>query len=74
MIENSQLPRFYTPKYHYAIRQSRYGNRNKSSVSSQVAEAKILGVSTVDMREKRELEITIQVAISHCNKYCLNAA
>lgn len=60
VIEHAQLHRFYTPRYQYSIKQSRYGNRNKSSLSSQVPEAKILGMSTVDVNEKRELEMQIQ--------------
>nr|XP_054756327.1 structural maintenance of chromosomes protein 5-like [Lytechinus pictus] len=60
VIEHAQLTKFYTPGYQYNIKQSRYGNKNKSSLSSQVQPARLLGQSMVDMREKRELEMLIQ--------------
>ncbi|XP_071488629.1 structural maintenance of chromosomes protein 5-like [Diadema antillarum] len=60
VIEHSGLRSFYTPGYHYSVKQSRYGDRIKSSLSSQVREAKLLGVSNIDMNEKRDLEAQIQ--------------
>ncbi|XP_071845736.1 structural maintenance of chromosomes protein 5-like [Apostichopus japonicus] len=55
VIDESGLSKFYTPDTCYTVRQSRYGNRNKSSQSIQVPDAKLLGAST-DVKLKRELE------------------
>lgn len=55
VIEESGLPKFYTPDTCYTVKQSRYGNRNKSSRSIQVPDARLLGAST-DVKLKRELE------------------
>ncbi|XP_030832464.1 structural maintenance of chromosomes protein 5 isoform X1 [Strongylocentrotus purpuratus] len=60
VIQHAQVNKFYTPKYQYTIKQSRYGNKNKSSLSSQVPPAKILGQTMDDMQEKRDLEKLIQ--------------
>lgn len=55
VIEESGLQKFYTPETCYTVKQSRYGNRNKSSQSVQVPDAKLLGAS-VDVKLKKELE------------------
>ncbi|XP_046855168.1 structural maintenance of chromosomes protein 5-like [Xenia sp. Carnegie-2017] len=59
VIRNSGLCHFYTPLLRYSVKTSRYGDREKSTLTSAVKPAKIFSIS-VDMEQKRRLELEKQ--------------
>ncbi|CAB4007950.1 structural maintenance of chromosomes 5-like, partial [Paramuricea clavata] len=59
VIKNSGLWQFYTPALKYVVKTSRYGNREKSTLTSSIKDAMIFSIS-VDMEQKKRLELEKQ--------------
>ena len=55
VIKNSGLWHFYTPTLKYVVKTSRYGNREKSTLTSSIRDASIFSIS-VDLELKKRLE------------------